>query len=303
MSYKFPCGLGWHLTIVILLAINLVLLVFALIWLSFIRTDELPRCYRITGTGSEKEKCNSFFFETRSFLITCLLLLIDNMIEKAKFQDKINLPKKQKSLFFANRKVSLFFSSTLDRSFIHMASESNPMLGALVKFMQSLKDYFLNFTRSQAQPLAVEKYNRMMGNSQIRELMGALVEDAEGEKFKEHESAVAICSKVKADPSYLQDPRRTIIAWLNSVYFAELDSFNINWWWEMEYRIRKLIAVSVVLERMNRESMNAKPMPRDIPQCLIYITEHIRSLKASNAFDEIAGGFVKSCNLNPKIIA
>ena len=83
---------------------------------------------------------------------------------------------------------------------------------------------------------------------------------------------------VGSHPEILRNERRVVIAWLNSVWY-QLDTVSVEWLFEMSYRIRKIIAITVTLERLNLESFGGKPEKCDIPQSIVHIYNRLMTLE------------------------
>lgn len=83
---------------------------------------------------------------------------------------------------------------------------------------------------------------------------------------------------VVENPSILKNQRKNAIIWLNSVWY-HIDGLSVVWLFEMSYRIRKLIAVLITLERLNLESFGGKPEKCDIPQSIVYVYNKLMDLE------------------------
>ena len=72
----------------------------------------------------------------------------------------------------------------------------------------------------------------------------------------------------------LHGHRKIVMNWLNNVYW-DRKSISDDWLWENDYRIRKLIACMIILERLNLMSFKdfiGMPKPEDCPQSLCGLT-------------------------------
>lgn len=118
----------------------------------------------------------------------------------------------------------------------------------------------------------IRKYNTdLMSDSLIRSLMSSVAQDAQNETISFAESVPRL-RKIVSETSRdtLQTARRSIIGYLNDVYFTSR-AVPLEWWFEMHTRLQKLCVVSMVLEGLNLRSFGAKPEESDIPQALVGI--------------------------------
>lgn len=89
----------------------------------------------------------------------------------------------------------------------------------------------------------------------------------------------------------MNEYRPALIGFLNAVYFSRSE-ISTEWWWEMEYRLRKMITVSTVLERENLISMGGTPDITDIPQCLVGLWNLIEKKRTNIIFDQLKITFI-----------
>jgi hypothetical protein len=137
----------------------------------------------------------------------------------------------------------------------------------------------------------ISDYNvQVMSNPHIRVLVASVVQDPQNETLNVSASKASVGAAAGSFDDKGQ-ARREIISWLNAVYFSNLESpLPVQWWWEMQTRIRKLLIVSMVLEGSNLRSFGCKPEKSDIPQSLIGIPLVLASKKAE--FDSLKESFL-----------
>lgn len=128
----------------------------------------------------------------------------------------------------------------------------------------------------------IRLYNEvLMAQDGVRALARAVTQDPQTETvdFVTSRGSVRVMANSLNDEG---SARRAIIAWLNAVYFSDVDGppgLPMAWWWEMHTRIQKLLVISMILEGDNLRSFGAQPEIFDIPQCLIYLADKITQLR------------------------
>lgn len=130
----------------------------------------------------------------------------------------------------------------------------------------------------------IAKYNDvLMSDSRVRKLMKTIVQDPTTETQDNNASKAALLELLRDDASYLGEPRRAIIAWLNECYYSVLTR---KFWFEMHTRMHKILTVSIVLEGQNLRKFGVeKPKKSDIPtaithlynEMIIYRTMYLKS--------------------------
>lgn len=148
----------------------------------------------------------------------------------------------------------------------------------------------------------IDRYSSLMKSYSVRRLMKLVVQDAHNETLDLSASAIAIAKAAEAEPALLGDPRRDIIGFLNVLWMGGLHSLSLEFWWEMRYRILKLVSISIALEALNlRMILGAtKANHRDIPQALIFVKEHIDGL-TDESFSGVSTAFDAGCRNQPEL--
>lgn len=72
--------------------------------------------------------------------------------------------------------------------------------------------------------------------------------------------------------------KNIVKGYLDKVYFSR-DTLGIDFWVEMEVRLKKLTILSLILERLMLASVDARyiPVTRDVPQSLAFIYYYLNS--------------------------
>lgn len=146
----------------------------------------------------------------------------------------------------------------------------------------------------------MEKWSKLMEISEVRDVMSWVPQDSSKEIVyldQTYEKVTEELSHLSSDEhSNLMGPvRRSIIDFLNMLYFSHLDKIPKNYLWEMKFRFQKLIAASLVLESVNLKSMNSYPMVSDIPQALIGLSAYIKYMEEKGEFDKLKEHHAKLC--------
>jgi hypothetical protein len=131
----------------------------------------------------------------------------------------------------------------------------------------------------------INVYNtQLMSNTGVSDLMSRVVQDPTGETI---DYAATNEKFAELDVKEHQEQRRTIIGWLNQVFSVDLkEALPVEFWWEMNTRLKKLMIISIILERKNLQSFGvAKCDWGDIPQCLLHICDRHR--EAAAHFEEL----------------
>lgn len=134
--------------------------------------------------------------------------------------------------------------------------------------------------------ILIEEYNtKLMSNGNVRSLVKAVKQDPQNETV----NLIDSLQPVRAVASKLDDygeARRAIIGWLNKLFFSSLDNpIPSLFWYEMHTRIQKLLIVSMILEGDNLRSFGAVPERSDIPQCLVFLQQHLLKQRQSDFND------------------
>lgn len=141
-----------------------------------------------------------------------------------------------------------------------------------------------------------DRYTALMGNGQVRDLMAVVVQDAHNETLDFANSCVSIEKHVRSEISVLGTPRREIIGFFNAMWFSGLETLPNAFWWEMRYRLLKLITISITLEALNLKLMLGctHANNRDIPQALVFIKERLDAFTDKSAA-VVSAAFDDSC--------
>jgi len=137
----------------------------------------------------------------------------------------------------------------------------------------------------------VQQYNEgLMSDPEVRFLMGAVVQDAQNETI----DTAASCAKLRelAATRDFGAQRRKIIAFLNALWLSDCHYLPPPFWWEMRYRLLKLLHVSIVLEALNLRSFGVtRPNARDIPQAIVHLRDYIARECTDAKLDNVARAF------------
>jgi hypothetical protein len=117
----------------------------------------------------------------------------------------------------------------------------------------------------------LRRYNtELMSSRSVRQLMSSVSQDAQNETISYRESMVSVRNAVQLiGPDSVGEARRSIIGYINDVYFTQNNTLSDEWWFEMHTRLQKLCVVSMILEGDNLRSFGAIPQNDDIPQALV----------------------------------
>lgn len=86
--------------------------------------------------------------------------------------------------------------------------------------------------------------------------------------FVNNQNSLVKDGKMKENDHVLKKHRRTTASWLYSLCW-DIGNISDQWLWEMDYRIRKVLVIMIVLERCNLMSFTGfegVPKPEDCPQ-------------------------------------
>ena len=72
-----------------------------------------------------------------------------------------------------------------------------------------------------------------------------------------------------------------------------------SFWFEMSFRLRKLVTISAVLERMNLESFSTDtlkvvPKPEDLPQAITTVLLKVIEFENSDAFAKMKQKYIET---------
>ena len=162
----------------------------------------------------------------------------------------------------------------------------------------------------------VAKWTALMSDPAIRALMKHVPQDADLE-------TISFKSVIPKEISAGWDTRQRIIGFLNDLFYATFDlavgearanifengKVPFLWWYEMRYRLKKLIYISCVLESANLKSFGATPTEMDIPQSILYLWHFIstdpRFYHAEQVFSDILttsrGGVIEMKSLYTRV--
>jgi len=96
---------------------------------------------------------------------------------------------------------------------------------------------------------------------------------------------------------FMRRVRSQLMGWLNSIFFNlhyldEKKPQVANWWFEFSYRVKKAIAVAILLEKYNLINMGGKPEMLNIPQCLVYVYNKLDFLDKINFYEKMKKNYV-----------
>ena len=122
-------------------------------------------------------------------------------------------------------------------------------------------------------------YGKLIADSGVRTLLSKLVGDWDKETIDMEKSTPVLREYVKENSGVLTNERIKIITHLNNLMYAMVDETGVTlspgwdcYFFENGFRIRKLLAVAVVLEGCNyRRFSMADPTMADVPQCIMRI--------------------------------
>lgn len=141
-----------------------------------------------------------------------------------------------------------------------------------------------------------DRYNELMSDAQIRNLMSVLVRGDSDETLDFVGSSVSIKKLVLLGGSFLGEPRQKIIGFFNALWMSGLDTISDEFWWEMRYRLLELLAVSIALEALKlRFTIGCtEANSSNIPQALIFVKEHLDTCTSRSTFN-ISSAFDSAC--------
>ncbi len=148
------------------------------------------------------------------------------------------------------------------------------------------------------------EWNELMSEKEVRALMskvpentddGAIIMDSVREKIEEHVNAMTD----EYDIVYSRKVgkiRRNIITFFNNIFFSGVELLPMRWWWENNFRLKKLLVVSLSLEGINLMSFTPTPTLTimDIPQALVEIAKYI-SVDVQKHTEQMTVHHVKMC--------
>lgn len=148
-------------------------------------------------------------------------------------------------------------------------------------------------------------YQELMDDRNVRSLLEAVSQNPNKETIDLDKSKSTLMACVMADKyTYLNAPRRKIATFLFEVYMKELrESIALEFWWEMKYRIQKLLTVSTVLEAMNlRDVIGASKLSNcDLPQAIVELWHRIETTYTDEAFEYLKSRYRKKTQLSPEM--
>lgn len=113
----------------------------------------------------------------------------------------------------------------------------------------------------------INDYNTVvLANTQVRDLLRAVVQDAQTETQDDVQSCKVILDMLKTRKELLGEPRRIIIGWLTQCACTQLSD---KFWFEMHTRMGKLLLVSAILEGANLRSFGVEAAHEsDVPTAI-----------------------------------
>ncbi len=156
------------------------------------------------------------------------------------------------------------------------------------------------------------EYWTMLGTTKLPDLLRSVSQDAQTESFDMNKShgtvSVAADAIESGRDGELNDARRALIGWLNSLWWHIVKvAPDINesqpvaltaFLWEMNTRISKMLVVSMVLEGRNLRGFGATPEKSDIPQCLVHLWERLDVCR-KRFFPQLEKEYAKSIDRLP----
>lgn len=114
-----------------------------------------------------------------------------------------------------------------------------------------------------------------------------------------YDNSIPSCFPNHPNDHILKKHRRAVSNWLYSICW-NMNHLTDQWLWEMNHRIRKLLIISIALERCNLMSIpgyKGEPNPEDCPQYIPYIWALLESKK--DTFNEMKKGYRKMIANHP----
>lgn len=127
----------------------------------------------------------------------------------------------------------------------------------------------------------IEKYDvELLGSENVRYLLSKI-------SYDKHKNIDAELTKkdlielLVSDRSFLDVPHKTIIRWLNSVYFTNLsNNLPIEFWCVMSKKINELLVLSAILEREKLKKQKDEVIElAELSLCLVEITETLSKIR------------------------
>jgi hypothetical protein len=151
-----------------------------------------------------------------------------------------------------------------------------------------------------AAELVSQYHAQLMGDSNVRFLMGSLGQNARDETLDSAAAVRALHKAVQTVGVSLGEARLAVTAYFNALWFAGPERLPREFWWEMRYRLLKLLHVALVLEaRMLRSFGVTSPTHRNIPQALVFVYDYIVRECTDAKLADVAQRFDAACARNP----
>lgn len=141
-----------------------------------------------------------------------------------------------------------------------------------------------------------DRYTALMARAETRALMSAVVQNTHNETLDFEKSVVAVAEMVDRDRSILNAPRREIIGFFNAMWMSNLSEIPDAFWWEMRFRLLKLVAVSITLEALNLKIIlgATRADKHDIPQALVFVKERLDACTDESMYG-VSSAFDSAC--------
>lgn len=135
-----------------------------------------------------------------------------------------------------------------------------------------------------------EKYTILVANEDVRWLFSLVKGDQAKETINPKETWKSVNANVVITDDNVKKAMFSARGWLEQVAYNSASLSNV-FWWNMHFRIEKLLALMMALERKNYKSImrdeEIEPNITDLPSYFVIIRRKLSDLNASGVYENL----------------